>query len=249
MLSCDKYADLWTPFFQLFRRFWPDCPFPVYLVSNRLRADIASVHQIQVGADLSWSDTLATALRRLDQPYVLLVLDDLFLLERVPSGEVVALLAWMIDSGANHLRLHPPPLPDKPHDARVGIVSPGALYRTSTQFSAWRKSAMLELLVPGESAWDFEISGSGRSDRLGGFYSTWRPSVSIVNGVIKGKWRRDALKRVRALGADVDLAARPLMTPSEAALFRLKRVRSRLLLLLPAPYQRRVRDLLLQGRL
>jgi len=248
VLSCDKYADLWTPFFQLFRRFWPDCPFPVYLVSNRLRADIASVHPIQVGDDVSWSDTLAQALRRLDQPYVLLVLDDLFLLKRVPSAEVVALLAWMIGSGANCLRLYPPPPPDQPYDARVGIVSPGTIYRTSTVFSAWRKTTLLELLEPGESAWDFEIAGSARSDRLGGFYSTRRPAVSIVNGVIKGKWRRDALQRVRALGADVDLAARPLMTPGEAALFRLKRVRSRLLLLLPAAYRRRVRDLLLRRR-
>lgn len=32
--SCDAYADLWEPFFRLFRRYWPDCPYPVYLGSN-----------------------------------------------------------------------------------------------------------------------------------------------------------------------------------------------------------------------
>jgi len=32
--SCDKYSDLWRPFFTLFWRHWPDCPFPVYLGSN-----------------------------------------------------------------------------------------------------------------------------------------------------------------------------------------------------------------------
>jgi len=35
VVSCDKYADLWPPFFQLFLRFWPECPFSVYLISNQ----------------------------------------------------------------------------------------------------------------------------------------------------------------------------------------------------------------------
>ncbi len=34
--SCDKYADVWEPFFKLFFKFWPDCPYPIYLLSNYL---------------------------------------------------------------------------------------------------------------------------------------------------------------------------------------------------------------------
>ena len=34
VISCDRYADLWRPFFELFWRHWPDCQGPVYLGSN-----------------------------------------------------------------------------------------------------------------------------------------------------------------------------------------------------------------------
>ena len=31
ILSCDKFSDLWKPFFDLFWKYWPDCPYNVYL--------------------------------------------------------------------------------------------------------------------------------------------------------------------------------------------------------------------------
>ena len=34
VVSCDRYRDLWTPFFTLFQRYWPDCDMPVYLGTN-----------------------------------------------------------------------------------------------------------------------------------------------------------------------------------------------------------------------
>ena len=32
--SCDAYSDAWKPFFKLFFKYWSDCPFPIYLVTN-----------------------------------------------------------------------------------------------------------------------------------------------------------------------------------------------------------------------
>ena len=32
--SCDKYADLQPKFLALFRKYWPDCPFPLVLVTE-----------------------------------------------------------------------------------------------------------------------------------------------------------------------------------------------------------------------
>ena len=32
--SCDKYADLLGPFSTRWRKFWPDCPFEVVLVTE-----------------------------------------------------------------------------------------------------------------------------------------------------------------------------------------------------------------------
>jgi hypothetical protein len=34
ILSYDRNSDLWVNYFVLFNKFWPDCPFPVYLQTN-----------------------------------------------------------------------------------------------------------------------------------------------------------------------------------------------------------------------
>jgi len=246
--SCDRYADLWRLFFELFRRFWPDCPRPVYLLSNTVPGNIPGVTDLLVGPDRSWSDSLREGLLRLDQEYVFLFLDDLFLRAAVEAEAVLDLMRWAQESGANYLRFTPAPKPDRPLDARVGSISPGAIYRGSTVLSLWKRAVLLDLLVPGETAWEFEVFGSARSDKYDGFYCTWKRYLPVVNGVIKGKWDRRAVRRLGALGASVDLARRPLLTLGESARLRLQEVRGWLLRRFPARYQRRIKHAVLRGR-
>src|SRR5207237_8024820 len=35
--SCDAFFDAWRPFVFFFQKHWSDCPFPVYLIVNRLQ--------------------------------------------------------------------------------------------------------------------------------------------------------------------------------------------------------------------
>src|SRR5262249_49133230 len=77
--SHDGFADIWPGFFDLLFRFWPDLPYPLYLISNHLTFHDSRVNPLRVGDDISWSDTLARGLARISSRYVLLVLDDFFL--------------------------------------------------------------------------------------------------------------------------------------------------------------------------
>jgi hypothetical protein len=239
--SCDRYSDLWNPFFTLFWKFWPDCTLPVYLLSNF--ADVADtrVHTLQVGEDLSWSDNLAEALGRLNYEYVLLFLDDLFLTAQVDTKKVLGILDWAVQSKVNYLRFNPLPKADRYHNDIAGVVSPGTIYRTATVMSLWRKDVLLNLLRPGESAWDFEIKGSIRSDEFDGFFSTWERHFPVINSVIKGEWLPSAAKTLEKLGVGINLTSRPVMSQTKATLFFYKQQRSRLLNILPAKYRRPVR--------
>jgi len=241
--SCDKYSDLWEPFFRCFWRFWPDCPFDVHLLSNHCGLSHAKVRSLKVGDDLSWSDNLARAIRQLPYEYVFLFIDDLFLIRPVDNQRVVHVLKWAVASQVNYIRLNPSQKPDQPYDNVVGIVSPGTVYRMSTVVAVWKKSIPLNLLKSGESAWEFEIKGSVRSDKYDGFYSTWQDCFPIINGVIKGKWRGAAIRRLGSLGMKIDLSARSVMTQTEEIIFFCKQQRSRLLNVLPPQHRRTARSL------
>jgi hypothetical protein len=246
VVSCDKYSDLWLPFFKLFWKFWPDCPFDVYLLSNKISVNIPRVQSLLVGQDISWSDNLHKALSQLKKDYIFLFLDDLFLYDTVKTSEVLKIFDWAIKSNINYLRMNPSPKPDKPCNELVGYVSKGTIYRTSTVLSLWRKNVLLDLLIPGESAWDFEINGSIRSDKYDRFYSTWKSYFPVINGVIRGKWRRSMVKKLKYLGIEVNLNKREVMNISETMILYLKFLRSNALKLFPPKYRRRIREFFLK---
>jgi len=249
VVSCDRYSDLWKPFFQMFRRFWPECQFPVYLLSNQRAMDFPGVTSLVIGSDPSWSDSLKMGLECIPEKYVLLFIDDLFLVKPVDNQRVLRIFEWMVSAGANHVRMNAGPLPDKPFNDLVGVASPGTIYRTSTVMSVWKKSLLMELLKAGESAWDFEIFGTERSDAHSGFYASWKKCFPVVNGVIKGKWQRCAVKLLQSLGADLDLGQRGVVSRREMIKLQILQWRSNLLTwLVPAAYRRRFKHWLLRGR-
>lgn len=247
VVSCDKYSDLWKPFFQLFWRFWPDCPFKVYLLSNHSNFSFPGVNNILVGDDVSWSDNLKNALKQIEEQYVLLFIDDLFLVDFVNNEKILKVFKWMADNATNYVRMNPTVKPDKPFNELVGLVSKGTIYRTSTVMSAWKRKFLLELLKEGESAWDFEIYGAVRSDFYDGFYSTWENHFPVINGVIKGKWQKKAVRKINDLGINIDTEYRKIMNLKEAMILFYHQQRSRLLNFMPAKYRRKIKEIAFKG--
>jgi hypothetical protein len=241
--SCDRYSDLWPIFFRLFRRFWPDCPFPVYLLSNNLEAQFPGVVNVRVGDDISWSDNLLAALPGVNADYIFLFIDDLLICERVNTAAVCDVLKDFVRQNGNYIRLNPAPRPDRPLDHLIGSVSAGTLYRTATVLSVWKKEILFDLLKKGETPWEFEIDGSIRSDAYSGFFSTHTRILSILNAVIKGKWERGAIRRLRSLAVGLELGVRPVMTRTEKLRLEFHRIRNWTLNRLPPESRRRVKNL------
>lgn len=240
--SCDSYQDLWEPFFHCFRSSWPECPFPIYLLTNTLASGIPGVCDLKAGPDRGWSANLGDGLARLSEPYVLLLLEDLLLLEQVDHTKTMRALGRAIDAGANCLKLNPLPPPDQPFDPTMGIVSPKSHYRVSTVATLWKKTMLAGLLRPGETAWDFERKGSVRSDAWSGFYACWKPHLPVTNAVVKGLWRPPVLRRVLQSGAPVDQTARLVMGSFARWSYFCARAQSRGLALLPVTARRTVRS-------
>ena len=120
VVSCDNYADVWQPFFELFRQFWGNCPYPIYLLTNTLQPHFPSVEVVNVGVDRSWSDNLILALQKIQQEYVFLFLEDLMLSGSVDTDKVDEIFRWAVDNDVNYIRLNPSTYPDKRYNEMVG---------------------------------------------------------------------------------------------------------------------------------
>ena len=76
--SWDGYADLWEPFFTLFFRYWPDCPYPVYLVTSYKTYNDNRVISIAVGEHKGWASNIRKVLAKIATPYVICSHEDYF---------------------------------------------------------------------------------------------------------------------------------------------------------------------------
>jgi hypothetical protein len=213
VVSCDRYRDLWTPFFTLFFRYWPDCPYEVYLSANEASYDDPRVTPVLVGPDRSWSTNLVECLARLKADYLIIFQEDFLLTRQVGTDRIARLVSFMKGRDAGCLRLMPSPPPERIVDADLGIgeISRGALYRVSLQTAIWRKDILYALLKEGESPWDLEMAGSARSNLIdapflsisGTDRSNW-PLDYFSTGVVQGKWVREAVAICRREGITID---------------------------------------------
>jgi len=198
--SCDKYSDVWEVFFPLFFRYWPDCPWQIYLGSNSKTYNHPRVINISVGDDLSWADSAKKMVESIPTENFLFFLDDFFIFWKVNTDIVGHFYDIFKEIDANCLRLRNSPEIDNIVPGYLEIVERprGEFNRVALDIAFWKKSIFLLLLKPGESPWQMENEGSKRSIVFDKFYTSKEWIIERRNGLEAGKWLRynlDLLKR------------------------------------------------------
>lgn len=213
------------PFFGCLFKYWPDCPYPVYLGLNKKTYDDPRVGRLSADINLDYSASLTGFLKQIPHQWVIVWLEDLLLKARVDTNGLNRLIRWAQGQKAVHVRLWTGPyslisLAASRHPVvdlpGVGLVPQRARYRAGLTVGLWRKDTLLGLLRGGESAWDFEIAGSLRSDLISDpMYSVIpcgddNSMLKVVNSVRKGLWSIDGVRFLQKEGfADV-IKARPV---------------------------------------
>jgi len=223
VVSWDGYQDVWEPFFHCFFKYWPDCPYPIYLGSNRLTYDDPRVRGIRIGADKNYSSNLIAMLEQLACEWVVLWIDDALLSGPVNTARVSSLIAAAQEKNAAYLKLFVTPfsltslvVPETAAD--FCEVPKGAPYRVSMTVGLWRKRALLDFLRPGESAWDIERNGSLRSCELVEPFlcvskgNVSEPPLPLIHGIWQRRWTWEAAQFLRQEGLQECLKGRPVQS-------------------------------------
>lgn len=240
MPSCDRYGSLWPISLGAIERFWQPRPAALYLIANRRGYERDGVTQILVGDDISWSDNLKLALAQVAEDYVFLALDDLVMLPGVNAGRMNAALARAVREGWDYLRVNPLPAPAAAGADGLGRSLPGEAYRSATVWSLWRKDVLLQVLQPGENAWQFEKTGSARTDGFAQWWASAERNVPYANVITAGRSDPEALQRLQAAGFDVSTIDFPPMNAAEWRRYRWRLLRSKGLKLVPRSWRRLV---------
>jgi hypothetical protein len=218
VISCDKYSDMWKPFFTLFWRRWPDCPYPVFLGTNYKSFEFDGVISIPIGEDRTWTENLGLMLDATDSSRIIMFLEDFLMIQDVNTNVVRNMVELAEQNEVGCLRLHPHPPPTKKlgEFPGIGLIQRGDDYRVSTQTAIWDAKLLRSLAWPGLTAWEFETICSLVSDTMPDtFWSVYEPVVNYCNGVILGRWMPEGLDVCRRAGVEVDLGSRTAMSEDE----------------------------------
>jgi len=214
--SFDGYSDLWSPLEESYKKYWEDCPYGLYLTTNFKEYKSDLFKTLKVGKDKSWSDMLYKSVEMLEEDYILLTFDDLFLANKIDTQDIASLIDYAIDNDINYFQLYSS---NSKYTKITDIIvskNKNSNYRNATVWSLWKKEILLDLLDRDENAWEFEDKGSVRSNKYDKFYCVNYPAIPYINGVVKGKWVPDAVKKINKQGIKIDTKSREIMSFKES---------------------------------
>ena len=191
VLTCDPYSDIWDAYGELFQRFWPDCPYDLYMASHHKSYDKYGFKPILLGEDVSWSHGLLVLLDKLEEmgyEYTMVPFDDLMLSEKVDNEYVTKAIDIFVEGKGDCLRF----VPEKTSrcyrfNEYYGKMGEKVPYRVTLGFALWNIRILKQIVVEGESAWQFEKNATESSFSFKNFFCTRKSPFKFINLVNKRK--------------------------------------------------------------
>ena len=214
--SCDKYSDVWGPFFTLFFRYW-DCPYEVYLSTESEQCLLPEVKTITTGEG-TWTERMHYAVSEIPTKYVIGMCEDMFFRRKVDQTTINNCLRTMEEddriASFNFEKEYGPT--DESKVLSFGKKPKGSQYRKTCQPTLWRREVLKELLNTKQDAWEWEMSPT---PDCYDFYIWTDPDDELVfeygyhnhqwMGLQKGRWvRHDVVPLFEKEHINIDLSIR-----------------------------------------
>lgn len=235
VLSCDRYSDLWQNFFKLREKYWSDCDFDWYLVTESFGFNYNNVKVINTGKGKNWTGRLLYAVKQIDTPYIGWYLDDFYISKKIDNQLIHELVDKMAKEHISHINMSDVfdsiikmPEPHIYYDKYLLQIPTHKKYGISTASALWEKEYLLNIL--GESdkdAWQFEVDLCKKAlskDGLPGVIlcDERKPfNVTTTPVVIQGRYYPKAIKEFAKKGIIIDYRSRGLMKRKDVFLYDL----------------------------
>ncbi|WP_320122125.1 hypothetical protein [uncultured Sphaerochaeta sp.] len=223
MTTCDSYYDVAMNFFPILKLYWSNFSEKVYILSEIGEYDYHHEDAIVINAgnNKSWSSRLEYAISRIDENYILFMMDDYYLGNNVSSENIKDIITFMKDNNIYYYCLRNMAKTNKLYpNGKAGYIDADRKYGMSLQAAIWRTD-YLRKIVSGNncSAWQIENlmnrNISEKKEFLENAAVDVRNLLNIQNAVIKGKWVPKVIRFYRRRGYIIALGKREILSIKE----------------------------------
>lgn len=222
--SCDKYSDLWDPFFTILKREWPDFSMNIVLNTESKRYAYPGLNITTMGLypekKVEWGERLIETLKKIPQKYVLFTLEDYYLQGPVDVKRLETVFQYMEENPSIACFSFLPVIDSNNIQSKeypgFELRPQKGKYRFNCQMALWRRENLLSCIRKHESPWIWEVWGSKRSSRIKEKIYTICPDSPEIfeyeNGgiLIRGAWNMEHLSPLlEKYELTMDLSIRP----------------------------------------
>lgn len=211
--SWDKNSYMWDIVRYSYQKYWNNCPFPIYFITNNLDAPIGTT--IKTGDNTDWVTMTKIALSKIPEKCIIWMLEDYWLWKHVNTPKIQEYCNFVVTGKADYIRLIPSEYAILNNEVSkdLGEYSLDATYKTSLGPSIWNKALMERLLKDGENIWQFELESAKRTKPTERFFAIkdWEDFVIVyLNGtypqqvMVKGKLTASAFEYLRREGLKIN---------------------------------------------
>jgi hypothetical protein len=234
VMTCDIFEDCWHPFFSCFKKFWPNCEYPIVLANfekryiNQTKLDISNLNASKFYESIpSWSEIFLRSIKNLsDDSIILLMLDDYFISDYVDYESINKCYDIMQEYKYSNITLtnHDKKRTyKKTNNELISKIDQKSKYRVSTSPALWRVSSLRKYLISDENPWMFELFGTIRSHKIkDSFYRfnekaltpgfkevvPYFQTAHLDTAIVQGKWQIGVDKFFKKLNIDIDFSER-----------------------------------------
>lgn len=206
--TCDKYEDIWEPYFTLKNRYWKN-NYKTFLLTETKKCKWCDTVNVN---EKIWTKRLREGLKKLDYKYVIISLEDFFIREPV-NQEKIELYIKNFPKHAAVINLVNVSNKIKSNILDLSLKEEDCGYKCNCQFGIWDREKLISLLANDGSAWDWELSEPCVSGYK--YYSVSKNDVINYGygkywfGINAGKWvKKDVVKLFKKENITIDYSKR-----------------------------------------
>ena len=181
--SCNKYRYLWDIQLQLFNKYWGECPYDIYYLSESSQLPHFStklkLHSINSNTEPNiksdWSNILLDSLNLIESEYIIYMQEDYVFIRDVDQNRLDKLLNYAFTNDLDYIRFHTTPsgngeITKIDENIFIREIKKNTRWRSSLMLSIWKKDTLTSLLKQNVniSPWLFEHTDTSKFDK---FYS------------------------------------------------------------------------------
>lgn len=193
ILSCDAFSDLWDGHVKQLEKNWPDREINTYIVSEgKVTKTYNGVQHISAGTGMEWTDRLAVALNQIKTEFVLITLDDYFLIQPVDNEKIQHLVNIAKQNSLDYIRLFPRPKSATrsriSNNENIFWVDTKESYSVNLYSSIWKVDFLKSMIKKSKNAWQFEVGLNIDATKYGAKCAVSHENEFIILDVVrKGK--------------------------------------------------------------